>query len=217
VLRVGLTGDLGSGKSTVATMLAKRGAIVLSSDEMARAMMQPGEPLYAAIVKLFGRSVVAVDGTLDRRKLAQLAFDPISPRVGELNAIVHPAVLGAQEETVAMFSETDRIVVVESALIFSAYGQTPEKLASRFDCILLVVAPTSEKIQRFVRRAVASKSLSVAERAELETDARRRLTLQSNEVHANECLMIRNDQGLAELESQVSSIWEKLLRRERAD
>jgi dephospho-CoA kinase len=214
MLRVGLTGDLGSGKSTVATMLAKRGAVVLSSDAMARAMMLPGETLYAKIVDIFGRSVVAADGTLDRGRLAKLAFDPVSPRVEQLNAIVHPAVLSAQAEAVAKFTHSNKIIVVESALIFSAYGQTAEALASRFDCILLVVAPADQKILRFVQRASGGKPLSAEEGTALETDARSRLALQRNEVHADECLVIRNDKGVAELDAQVSSIWEELVLRE---
>ncbi len=84
MLRVGLTGDLGSGKSTVGAMLAAGGAIVLSSDEMARAMMQPGQSLYNAIVAHFGPTVLAPDKSLNRRALAQLAFDPKHPRVEEL-------------------------------------------------------------------------------------------------------------------------------------
>ncbi len=91
MLRVGLTGELGSGKSTVARMLAERGAVVLSSDEMGRALMQPGQPVYAQIVATFGNEVIAADGSLDRKKLAALAFDAKQPRVEELNALVHPA------------------------------------------------------------------------------------------------------------------------------
>ena len=74
MLRVGLTGDLGSGKSTVAGMLAERGAVIFASDEMARAMMQPGHAVYDAIVAQFGDGVVLPDGSLDRRELARLAF-----------------------------------------------------------------------------------------------------------------------------------------------
>ena len=82
MLRVGLTGDLGSGKSTAARMLAERGAVVLSSDEMGRALMQPGQPAYAQIVAAFGSEVVAADGSLDRAKLAALAFDAKQPQGG---------------------------------------------------------------------------------------------------------------------------------------
>ena len=210
MLRVGLTGDLGSGKSTVAKMLSARGAIVLSSDEMARAMMQPGEAVFAAIVERFGSSVVAADGTLDRRRLAELAFDPQSPRVEELNAIVHPAVLAAQAEAVATFAGTDKVVVVESALIFSAYGTTREALRSRFDCVVVVTAPEEQKIARYVERVAAGRKLSDEEREAVERDARRRLALQRTEDRADECVVIRNDRGRAELEDRVSAVWEEL-------
>ena len=121
MLRAGLTGDLGSGKSTVARMLAERGAIVLSSDEMGRALMQPGEHVYAEVIAKFGSQIVSADGSIDRKKLAALAFDSARPRVEELNAIIHPAVIEAQAEQLAALEETNRqaIAVVESALIFS--------------------------------------------------------------------------------------------------
>ena len=103
MLRVGLTGDLGSGKSTVAAMLAARGAIILSSDEMGRAMMEPGQTVYAAIVATFGAGVVQPDGQLDRRELARLAF--AEKRVEALNAIVHPAVIAEQASLIAEIAE----------------------------------------------------------------------------------------------------------------
>ena len=212
MLRVGLTGDLGSGKSTVARMLAERGAVVFSSDEMARVMMQPGQAVYAEIVKLFGLEVVAADGSLDRRKLAELAFDAKNPRVGELNAIVHPAVIGAQAEQIAELAKTnpDAIVVVESALIFSAKdGGTPWR--ERFDCVVVVTAPEELKVARYVERMAGRRAVSAGENAELETDARRRLAQQrSNADQAGECLVVRNDGGLAELEGQVDGVWGKI-------
>src|ERR1700761_2076094 len=101
MLRVGLTGELGAGKSTVARMLAERGAHVYSSDEMGRALMQPGQPVYDEIVAQFGPDVVRPEGSLDRGALARMAFDPARPRVEELNAIVHPAVLAVQARLLA--------------------------------------------------------------------------------------------------------------------
>jgi dephospho-CoA kinase len=212
MLRVGLTGDLGSGKSTVARMLAARGAVVLSSDEMGRAMMQPGEAVYTAIVKRFGPEVVAADGSLDRRRLAELAFNSAAPRVDELNAIVHPAVIEEQARQVAAYAGTDAIVVIESALIFSAYGQTPEELGRRFDCVVLVTAPETAKIERFIARALAGRTASADERNALEADARRRLAMQGTEAHAAECLVICNDGDLASLEAQVDALWAKIVR-----
>jgi dephospho-CoA kinase len=212
MLRVGLTGDLGSGKSTVAAMLAKRGAVVLSSDEMGRAIMQPGEAAFDAIVERFGDEVLGANGLLDRRKLAALAFNPVAPRIAELNAIVHPAVIAEQARQVEAFAGTDATVVVESALIFTAYGQTEEQIRERFDRIVLVVAPEAMKIARFVERALDGRTPSPEERAALEADARQRLALQRTEDHAAECRVIRNEGSVEELEAEVEIVWGELVR-----
>jgi dephospho-CoA kinase len=207
MLRVGLTGDLGAGKSTVARMLADRGAVVFSSDDMARAMMQPGEPVYAAIVAAFGAEVVAADGSLDRRRLAVLAFDPVHPREAELSAIVHPPVIAAQAVAMAELAKRDpeAIAVVESALMFAS-GDWRE----RFDRIVLVTAPEAVKVARFVERVAAGRVLSAEERAALEADARRRLAMQHTEAHAGECLILRNDDGYKTLQAQVDALWHRL-------
>jgi dephospho-CoA kinase len=220
MLRVGLTGDLGSGKSTVAKLFAERGAIILSSDEMARAMMQPGEPVYAAIVERFGREVVAADGSLNRRELARLAFSQgRTENLDALNAIVHPAVLAEQARQIAQLtaSSPEAIVVVESALIFTTkHGLEGQPWSQRFDRIVLVTAPEAQKIERFVDRIAAGRVLSKEERAGLEADARRRLAMQAeNAAHAAECLVISNDDGLESLEKQVDAVWSKLREQKR--
>ncbi|SEG61921.1 dephospho-CoA kinase [Bryocella elongata] len=209
MLRVGLTGEMGSGKSTVARLLAEHGAVVLSSDEMGRTMMQPGQPVYAAIVASFGPGVVQPDGSLDRRELARLAFDPAHPRVEELNAIVHPAVIGEQARQIEGLQRTNpnALVVVESALIFSARdGATPWR--DRFDAIVLVTAPEAVKIARFVRRSSAGRDLTPAERAMLEADARARLAKQAitPEQRAH-CLVLENSGALPSLEARVNELW----------
>ncbi len=96
MLRVGLTGGLGSGKSTVATILRECGARVIESDALGRALMQPGQPVFQAIVQHFGRQVLLEDGTLNRRVLADIAFQ--QGRARELSLLVHPAVIAAQEK-----------------------------------------------------------------------------------------------------------------------
>ena len=96
MLRVGLTGGLGSGKSTVAGIFEELGAAVVSADQLGRQLMQPGEPVYTAIVETFGKAVVRGDGSLDRKALAELAFQ--HNQAGKLNHIVHPAVIAAEEE-----------------------------------------------------------------------------------------------------------------------
>ncbi len=211
MLRVGLTGDLGSGKSTVARMLAERGAVVFSSDEIGRRLMQPGEAVYASIVERFGREVVDEDGSLDRRKLAALAFDRQHPRAEELNEIVHPAVLRVQAEELAALEARapQAIAVVESALLFTTkYGDTNWR--GRFDRILLVTAPEEQKIARFVDRAAAGRALSSEERSALEADARRRLALQHNDSYASECIVLHNDGDIEQLEQQVDAVWQQL-------
>jgi len=217
MLRIGLTGDLGSGKSTVARMLAERGAMVFSSDEMGRALMQPGQPVYARIVEAFGPGVVAADGSLDRRKLAALAFDRVHPRVEELNAIVHPAVLALQAEMLDELAaaKPGAVAVVESALIFSTKYAAEGSWRGRFDRILLVTAPEEQKVQRFVDRAAAGRVLSGDERAALEADALRRLAMQHNEEYAGDCLVLHNDGDIEQLEAQVEAVWEQLSRELR--
>jgi dephospho-CoA kinase len=214
VLRVGLTGDLGSGKSTVAKMLAERGAVVFSSDAMGRAMMQPGQAVYEAIVARFGEGVVLADGSLDRRELARIAF--ADKRVEELNAIVHPAVIAEQMRLIGELAITQpqAIVVVESALIFSTkHGGQGRDWHDRFDEILLVTAPENVKIGRFIARASEGRTLGPEELAGLEMDARRRLKSQrASTAHEQDCIVIRNNGDVPALETRVNDVWRALQR-----
>jgi dephospho-CoA kinase len=213
MLRVGLTGELGSGKSTVAAMLAAHGAIVLSSDEMGRAMMQPGHAAFAQIVERFGATILNADGTLNRHALAKLAFDPGNPRIEELNAIIHPAVIAAQAERVAEIARAQphAIVVVESALIFST-KHTPEgSWQSRFDCIVLVTAPDEVKIDRFIQRSAPGSS-----QAHLRDDARRRLEAQRASIPADiPSYTLKNEGSLADLQRNVDGLWTQLVALEQ--
>jgi dephospho-CoA kinase len=214
MLRVGLTGDLGSGKSTVARMLAERGAIAFSSDAMGRAMMQPGESVYEAVVEKFGPGVVLPDGTLNRRELSRLAF--ADKRIEELNAIVHPAVIAEQQRLIADLAllQPQAIVVVESALIFSTkHNVEGQRWSDRFDEILLVTAPENVKVSRFIERASAGRELSPEELTTLTADAYRRLKEQrAGKAHEQDCIIIRNGGDIAALEARVSDVWRALER-----
>lgn len=208
MLRVGLTGGLGSGKSTVAAMLAVRGAHVLSADDLGRRLMQPGEPVFDAILAHFGREVLALDGSLDRRALARLAFT--DGRLDELNAIVHPAVIARQA---AIADELARhtpaaILVVESALLFETGHAGPEGWRRRFDRVLLVTAAEDTKIQRFVTRAGPGAG-TPEDRA---SDARARLARQLPDAAkaALSDLVIANNDSLADLEHEVDRVWQVL-------
>lgn len=218
MLRAGLTGDIGSGKSTVARMLAERGAVVLSSDEMGRELMQPGQRPFDQIVAAFGNEVVAADGTLDRKKLAAMAFDAKQPRVEELNAIIHPAVIEAQVERLEELArkEPHAIAVVESALIFSTLYGPYGSWRERFDCVLLVEAPDEVKIARFVDRIAAGRVLTAAEREGFEEDARRRLQVQRLTVYPGDCMVLHNDGDVELLEQQVDVVWKRLQEMEAA-
>jgi dephospho-CoA kinase len=192
-------------------MLGERGAVVLSSDEMGRALMQAGEGAYTAIVAAFGSEVVAADGTLDRGRLAALAFDAAKPRVEELNAIIHPAVIEAQAAAMEELAGTrpEAVVVVESALIFSTrYGQGGWR--ERFDCVVVVAAPDEVKIARFADRMAAGRGVTVEERAGFEADARRRLQVQRATVYPEDCLVVHNEGDVEFLEQQVAALWEQL-------
>jgi dephospho-CoA kinase len=178
MLRVGLTGGLGSGKSTVAALLRGHGFPVLEADAIARELMQPGQSIYGAIVEHFGADVLRSDGTLDRPRLADLVFN--QGRLAELNPIVHPPVVAEQERRMGeLFARDARaIVFVESALIFEAeaWGTVPE-WRRRFDRVVLVTAPDDLKIQRFLARILPAEA-SAEDRARAETDARARLAAQ---------------------------------------
>lgn len=178
MLRVGLTGGLGSGKSTVASMLRDAGFHVLEADAIARALMEPGQEVFRGIVQAFGSEVVRPDGTLDRPRLAALAFD--GGRLNELNRIVHPPVIAEQERRMQELFAQDpnAIAVLESALIFEAeaWGTVPH-WRQRFDRILLVTAPDDVKIRRFLARILPAQP-TAEERAAADSDARRRLAAQ---------------------------------------
>lgn len=208
MLRVGLTGGLGSGKSTVAAMLAELGAHVFEADAIGRELMEPGTAVFGAIVERFGAGVVGADGRLDRGELARLAFG--AGRVEELNAIVHPAVIAQQAELAeAVFArDAGAIVVVESALIFET--QHGEGWRERFDRMVLVTAPEEMKVARFVARSLERGG--AGDEAELAAEARRRLArMIPDEVKAAECdFVVRNDGSIVELREQVQAVWAAL-------
>jgi dephospho-CoA kinase len=211
MLRVGLTGGLGSGKSTAAAMFAAHGAYVLSADEIGREMMQPGKTVYAAIVVHFGGSVVADDGSLDRAALARMAFE--GGRIEELNAIVHPATIARQAELVEEIGARDpgAVVIVESALIFET-KHGGDELRDRFDRIIVVTAPAELKIGRFIERVAGGGALSQQRRDALGADARRRLSQQIDDEQkaANSDYVLTNSGSIAELQAQVDVLWPTL-------
>jgi dephospho-CoA kinase len=212
MLRVGLTGGLGSGKSTVAGIFEELGAAVISADQLGRQLMQPGEPVYAAIVEAFGQGVVRGDGSLDRKALAELAFQ--HNQADRLNHIVHPAVIAAEEEWMrgVFAADAQRVAMVESALIFEAekWGTAPGWV-QRFDKIILVVVPDEVKIARFVARMMANDGPD-GRREALIQDARARMAVQiPDQEKAGRCeYVIDNSGSIEETRKRVEEIYREL-------
>jgi dephospho-CoA kinase len=217
MLRVGLTGGLGSGKSTVASFLRELGAHVIEADVLGREMMEPGHLVYTRIVSTFGPEVVAADGRLNRGRLAELAFK--GGRLNELNSIVHPAVISAQQQWMnEIFAKDPRAVaVVESALIFEvvrdalARGEQEGLLGSwrrRIDRIILVTAPDELKIARYAARISPSGPAQEA----AEADARQRLAHQipDAEKAGQSDYVIDNQGDIGELRAQTIDLWQLL-------
>jgi dephospho-CoA kinase len=217
MLRVGLTGGLGSGKSTVASRLRELGAQVVEADELGRALMEPGQPVFAEIVRAFGAEVVGADGRLNRARLAELAFK--GGRLDELNAIVHPAVIAAQSAWMEQVFKRDpaAVAVVESALVFEverdarARGESEGVLADwrrRFDRVVVVTAPDEVKIARYAARV----SPEEAAREAATKDARTRLKHQipDAEKAARADYVLENTGDLESLNTQVVDLWQRL-------
>ena len=181
MLRIGLTGGLGSGKSTVAAALRELGAEVIEADELGRALMEPGQPVFSSIVEHFGPEVVGPDGRLNRARLAEIAFE--GGRLNELNGIVHPAVIAAERRWMeqVFVRNPAAVAVVESALFFEverdarARGESETVLAGvpsdrssslglladwlkHVDRIVVVTAPDELKIARFVARVCPTEA-----------------------------------------------------------
>lgn len=217
MLRIGLTGGLGSGKSTVAAFLRELGAHVAEADAIGRQMMEPGHSVYNQIVNAFGPEVVLPDGRLNRARLAELAFG--GGRLHELNAIIHPAVIAAQQRWMEDIFEQDpgAIAVIESALIFEvvrdalARGENDGVLADwrrRIDRVIVVTAPDDLKITRYLARVSPQGPGSEA----AEADARRRLAQQipDDQKTAMADYVIDNSGDKAALYDQVTDLWHAL-------
>ncbi len=217
MLRVGLTGGLGSGKSTVAAMLRELGAQVIEADALGREVMEPGHEVYDQIVAHFGKEVVSPDGHLNRARLADLAFR--HGRLQELNDLVHPPVIEAQRRWMdeVFARDAKAVAVLESALIFEvlrdahARGEKDGILADlrrRIDRIIVVTAPDDLKIARYAARVAPN----VADRAAIEIDARNRLTHQVSDAEkaAGADYVLDNSGDISALRAQVEALWPRL-------
>jgi dephospho-CoA kinase len=201
MLKVGLTGGVACGKSTIGQMLVARGAHLIRADEIAHELMQPGHPVYEEVVRQFGRSILHDDGTIDRQKLAAAAFG--GDRIEELNRIVHPAVIQHQDRWMDETGRkhTDAVVIVEAALILEAGVQ------ARFDKLIVVTCRTEQKPERFAGR----QNLALPE-ARAEVERRSAAQIGDEEKVRAADFVIDNSGDLWAAEQQVDALWPELQR-----
>jgi dephospho-CoA kinase len=187
-VRVGLTGGVGSGKSTVAALLARHGAVVIDADALAREVVEPGSPGFDAVVARFGSTVVT-DGRLDRAALAGLVFGD-ERALAELNAIVHPLVGERAAELMAAVPP-DQVVVYDVPLLVEA------DLAAGFDVVVVVEAPAETRLARLQRRGLSTEDANARMAAQASDEERR----------AAADVVIENDGSEAELKERVDELW----------
>jgi dephospho-CoA kinase len=189
VLRIGLTGGIGSGKSTVAGLLAARGARIVDADRIAREVVEPGTPGLEAVVAAFGRAVLTPEGALDRPALAAVVFADADAR-RRLDGIVHPLVRARAAELVA--AAPPNAVVVQDVPLLVETGQ-----AGSYDLVLVVEADLDTRVRRLVGRGLS------------EEDARARIAAQATDEQRRAVadVVLDNSRTVEDLETQVERFW----------
>jgi dephospho-CoA kinase len=192
MLLIGLTGGIGSGKSTVAAMLAERGAVVVDADKIAREVVEPGEDAYDKLVERFGPGILTAEGHLDRPALAAVAFAD-AESLAALNAITHPAIQSRMSERVAEHRDSDSIVVLDIPLL---------EIATRDRFALAAVVVVDAPVEVAVSRLVGQRGMA-------ESDARARIAAQKTreERRAIADQVIDNGGTRHDLEGEVARVW----------
>jgi dephospho-CoA kinase len=203
LLKLGLTGGIAAGKSVVGEMLVALGAKLIQADAISHQLMQPGEPVYQEVVRVFGSGILNPDGSVNRSRLAEAAFGgPNRPsRIQELNKIVHPAVLKKQDEWMESTGVRDpkAIAVVEAALILEAGA------AKDFDRLLVVTCRPEQRAERWAARTKVDLEI-----ARLEVARRMAAQLPDEEKIEAADYVIDNSGSLDETRAKVSMLYPKL-------
>ena len=196
MLKVGLTGGVACGKSTVAKIFADLGAQVADADAIVHELYRPGLDVYQELVKRFGPEIVKPDGEIDRARLATAAFD--GGRVEELNKIVHPAVIRQQDRWMRELAAKDpsAVAIVEAALIFEA------GVKDRFDKIVVVTCKPAQKVTRFAERTGRNEADAGAE-----VDRRTKAQIPDEEKARRADFVIDNSGSVEETRHQVQRIY----------
>lgn len=200
MILVGLTGGIGSGKTTVARLLADRGAVVVDADELAREALRPGTRSFEQVWALFGDGVLTPDGELDRSAIAAVVFADEEKRRA-LESITHPEVFRLLAETVEWHRDTDKVVVFDAPLIIET------GFHEACDVVIVVTASEEQRIGRLER----DRGMSVAE-----ASVRIAAQIGAEERKAVADVVIENDGDLAQLEARVDEVWRELSARKAA-
>jgi dephospho-CoA kinase len=200
MLLVGLTGGIGSGKSTVAELLAERGAVVIDADDLARRAVAPGTSGFDRVVETFGSDILGPDGGIDRPTLADVVFaDP--SRLRELEAIIHPEVARLLVESVEPYRDTDDVIVYAVPLL------AERGMAEGFDVVVVVVADVDRRIERLMRdRGMTAEEVRARVAAQLTDEERARVA----------DVLLDNDGEPERLTPQVNRLWTDLAKRAAA-
>jgi dephospho-CoA kinase len=195
---VGVTGGIGSGKSTFAALLMERGAQVIDADRLGRDALRAGEPAWHSVVDTFGRQILA-EGTMeiDRARLAEIVFAD-KEKLAALNAMVHPVILSGIADHLDRLRGTDEIVVVDVALLLET------GLDRGMDCIVAVAADRALRTERLQRdRGMTSSQIQARIGAQMPPE----------ELEARADIVVRNDGDIEDLAREVDRVWAELERR----
>lgn len=195
-MNIGLTGGIATGKSTVSSMLIRKGALLVDADLIAREVMLPGHPVLAAVAAHFGQDVIQADGQLDRKKLGEIIFNDPKERL-TLNGITHPAIRQEIRRQMVEYEAAypERLVVVDIPLLYESELQT------LFEKVIVVYVPKDKQLQRLMERDGITEERALA-----------RLNSQMD-IEQKKCMadeVIDNSGTLAETSEQVDKLWNRL-------
>lgn len=201
MLNIGLTGGIGSGKSTVDTLFRERGAYIIDFDTLAHAAEAPNSVAWKGIVDTFGREILKSDNTIDRKKLGNIVFRD-NEKLNTLNSIVHPAVFNEWKRTIERIrrEKPDAIIISDIPLLIEAGWQ------EFVDCVILVYISPEEQLKRIIKRNDYSRP---------EAEERLNSQMPIDEKIAYADFIINNEGPVGEIKRVVDEIWDKLLLLEK--
>ena len=194
-MKVGLTGGIGAGKSTVADLFSQKGAVVIRSDELARQVIEPQTPGFQQVIDRFGKDFVNSEGYIDRAKLAQIVFQD-DAALKDLENIVHPLVRSKTNQIIDQHT-SETIIVNEIPLLLE------KKMESLFDFLVIVISSEKNRLERLSQRGLTAEQASARMSKQVSDDERK----------AAADFLIVNDGNLDQLEADVEKIWQTLQER----